>query len=192
MSMPAHAVTRRWTEEEFYTARDAAPASERWELVDGEVLVTPGAHWSHQGIVVRLIALMNAYVRKHSLGMLLTAPCDVRFEPGLVMQPDLMVVPEGHLRVRADTISRLLLAIEVISRSSARFDRVVKRPRHQRHAVSEYWIIDPEARIFERWQPDDERPAIASDSLRWHPAGATEPFVLDVPAFFDEVVPPEA
>jgi hypothetical protein len=48
MAMPAQrAPNRRWTEEEFYAARDAAPPGERWELVDGEVLVTPAPHWMH-------------------------------------------------------------------------------------------------------------------------------------------------
>src|SRR5437660_1715351 len=45
MGMPAQRQNRRWTEAEFYAARDAAPAGERWELVDGEVLVTPSPHW---------------------------------------------------------------------------------------------------------------------------------------------------
>lgn len=53
-----HTHRRRWTEQEFYAARDAAPAGERWELVDGDVLVTPSPHWSHQGIVTRLVVLL--------------------------------------------------------------------------------------------------------------------------------------
>ncbi|MDB4913907.1 MAG: hypothetical protein JWM95_1551 [Gemmatimonadetes bacterium] len=189
MSMPAYLAPRRWTEEEFYSARDAAPASERWELVDGEVLVTPGANWGHQDIVVQLLVLLAPYVRQHSLGVLLTAPCDVRFEPGLVVQPDISVVPAGHLRAKSDTVTKLTLAVEVISPSSARFDRVIKRPRYQQHGVSEYWIVDVESRIIERWQPDDARPAIIADRLTWHPAKATEPFVLDVAALFGDASP---
>ena len=46
MAVPATgAPHRRWTEEEFYSARDAAPSGERWELVNGEVLVTPSPHF---------------------------------------------------------------------------------------------------------------------------------------------------
>ena len=65
--MPARASHRRWTEEEFYSARDAAPRGERWELVDGEVLVTPAPHWAHQRIVGRLFVLLEAYVRANAL-----------------------------------------------------------------------------------------------------------------------------
>ena len=192
MSMPAYSATRRWTEEEFYAARDAAPEGERWELVDGEVLVTPGPHWSHQAIVARLFELLAPYVREHALGRLFTAPLDVRLEPGLTLQPDLLLVPDGQLRTMSDTVTALLLAVEAISPSSARFDRVKKRPRYQRHRVPEYWIVDPDSRVLERWQPDDERPAVLSESLSWQPDGATLPFVLDIVAFFREVLPPDA
>jgi Uma2 family endonuclease len=185
MAMPAHrALRRRWTEEEFYPARDAAPPGERWELVDGEVLVTPSPHWVHQHIVVRLTVLLDAYVRAHSLGDVFAAPLDVKLEPGLVPQPDLLVVPAGQLRRRSDIVRRLLLAVEIASSSSARHDRVTKRPRYQRNRVPEYWIVDESSQTVERWRPDDERPELLAEELTWHPTGAAEPFVLDLVSFF--------
>jgi hypothetical protein len=49
MAMPvSRALLRSWTEEEFYAARDAAPPGDRWELVNGWVLVTPSPHRMHQ------------------------------------------------------------------------------------------------------------------------------------------------
>ncbi len=191
MAMPAqHTLLRRWTEDQFYAARDAAPPGERWELVDGEVLVTPSPHWTHQRIVVRLTVLLDSYVRAHRLGEVFASPLDVKLEPGLVLQPDVLVVPAGELRVHADIVKRLLLAIEAISPSSARHDRVTKRPRYQRNRVPEYWIVDDSSRTIERWTPDDERPELIAEQLLWHPHGAPEPFVLDLVAFFAEVVPP--
>lgn len=189
MSMPAQQLpTRRWTEEEFLVARDAAPQGERWELVDGDVLVTPSPHWSHQGVVVGLVVLLHAYVREQPLGRVFTAPLDVKLEPGLVLQPDVLVVPTGQLHQSEYFVRMLLLAAETISPSSARFDRVVKRPRYQRNSVPEYWVIDSESRTFERWQPHDERPDIISEHLVWHPEGATRPFELDVQAFFTDAL----
>ena len=189
VSMPAHAPTSRWSDEEFQSARDLAPAGERWELVDGDVLVTPGPHWSHQGIVLELYAQLRTYVRPRALGTVYTSPLDVRLASGLVLQPDVFVVPAGHLREREDVIGRLLLACEVVSPSSARFDRVVKRPHYQRHRVAEYWILDGESRTIERWQPDDERPAVIADRMEWHPEGAPDAFQLDVPALFHNAAP---
>jgi Uma2 family endonuclease len=188
VAMPAQrAPRRRWTEEEFYAARDAAPAGERWELVDGDVLVTPSPHWMHQRIVVRLTVLLDAYVRTHALGEVFASPLDVKLEPGLVLQPDVLVVPAGELRNRADIVRHLLLALEVTSPSSARHDRVTKRPRYQRNRVPEYWIVDETSQTVERWRPDDERPELLAEQLVWHPVGAREPLVLELGTFFADV-----
>jgi Uma2 family endonuclease len=188
MAMPVHrAPARRWTEAEFYKARDAAPFGERWELVDGEVLVTPSPHWSHQRIVTRLAVLLYEYVRANRLGEVFTSPLDVKLEPGLVLQPDVLAVPAGELRTKSDIVRRLLFALETLSPSSARHDRVTKRPRYQRNRVPEYWIVDPLSETVERWRPDDARPEILSEQLVWHPDGASEPFVLDLVQFFADV-----
>jgi len=187
MGMPARATGRPWTEEEFYAARDAAPFGERWELVDGEVLVTPAPHWMHQRIIGRLFELIAPYVRHHSLGEALLSPLDVKLQPGLVLQPDVLVVPAGELRRHSDVVRRLLLAAEIVSPSSARYDRVKKRPHYQRNRVSEYWIVDDMSQLIERWTPDDERPELLAERLVWHPTGAGEPFVLDLVEFFKVV-----
>ena len=68
----------RGTEEEFYAARDAAPPGDRWELVNGQVLVTPSPHWMHQRIVGRLFELLAVYVRARGIGEALVSPLDVR------------------------------------------------------------------------------------------------------------------
>ena len=190
MGMPAQrAPHRRWTEAEFYAARDAAPPGERWELVDGEVLVTPSPHWTHQRIVSRLFARLDEYVRAQGLGEAFVSPLDVKLEPGLVLQPDMLVVPAGLLRRRSDIVRELLLAVETVSPSSARYDRVTKRPHYQRHRVSEYWIVDDTSRTIERWTPNDDRPELLAEQLIWHPVGTTEQFVLDLVRFFEEVAP---
>ena len=187
MAMPAHAPHRRWTEEEFYAARDAAPPGERWELVDGEVLVTPTPHWVHQRIVGRLFELITPYVRLHALGETFPSPLDVELEPGIVLQPDILVVPTRELTRRSDVVRRLLLAVEIVSPSSARHDRVRKRAHYQRSRVPEYWIVDETSQTIERWTPDDGRPELLAEQLAWQPSGTTEPFVLDLVRFFKEI-----
>ena len=104
--------------------------------------------------------------------------------PGAV---DIVADLIGQLERRSDVVSRLLLAVETLSPSSARHDRVTKRPAYQRNRVPEYWIVDEMSRTIERWTPDDERPDVLAERLVWHPAGATEPFVLDLVAFFEAV-----
>jgi Uma2 family endonuclease len=80
----------------------------------------------------------------------------------------------------------LPIAAEVLSPTSGRIDRVVKRPRYQRH-VAEYWIIDLDARLFERWRPNDERPEILPEVVEWHPEGAPTPLRLEVVRYFASV-----
>ena len=83
-------------------------------------------------------------------------------------------------------IGELLLAVEVLSPSSSRHDRVRKRPLYQRH-VPDYWIVDLDARLFERWAPADERPELLTETLVGHPAGATAPFMMDIAPYFASV-----
>jgi Uma2 family endonuclease len=135
--------------------------------------------------------MLEPYVRKYALGRIFVAPLDVLLDPKLVLQPDVLVVPPGEVRKRSDVLRRLLLAAEVVSPGSAKHDRVTKRPLYQVNRVSEYWIIDERSQTFERWRPDDERPAILSERLEWLPQGAAEPFVLDLPAYFAEIIPEE-
>lgn len=87
----------------------------------------------------------------------------------------------------ADPVQRVLLMAEVLSPSSARGDRVKRRAPYQRNRVSEYWIVDLDARVLERWRPDDDWPEILTARVEWLPDGANTPFALDLPAYFAEV-----
>ena len=76
------------------------------------------------------------------------------------------------------------LVVEVLSPSTARYDRVTKRRRYQRSVVPNYWIVDCDARVVEVWTPDAEGPMIASEVLRWQPDAALEPLNVDLAAYF--------
>ena len=75
----------------------------------------------------------------------------------------------------------------MLSPSTARADRIVKRRRFQRAKVPEYWIVDLDARLVERWRPGDRRPEVLEERLEWRPESSLAPLVLDLPAFFREV-----
>jgi Uma2 family endonuclease len=168
----------------------AAPfAAPRYELVDGELLVTPSPGAPHQKAITELFAVLLPYLARERVGTLITSPSDVELEPEFITQPDMFVVPMVEWRRVMNEglpVRALLLAIEVLSPSSSRHDRVRKRPHYQRH-VPDYWIVDLDARLVERWAPGDERPALLTETLVWHPAGATMPFPLDIPQYFAAV-----
>ena len=189
MAMPAEA-GRRWTAREVRELIAAAPlATPRYELVDGVLLVTPGSSLFHQRAVVELVIRLAGYLRTERVGHVITSPSDVELEPEFVTQPDVLVVPMAEWqRVATEglPIGELLLAVEVLSPSSSRHDRVRKRPLYQRH-VPDYWIVDLDARLFERWAPADERPELLTETLVWHPAGATAPLMMDIAPYFASV-----
>ena len=85
---------------------------------------------------------------------------------------------------------RLLLATEVLSPSTARYDQLVKRRHYVRNLV-EYWVVDLDARAIARNAPGDPRVDLHDEELVWHPTGAPEPLVLDVAAYFTRVLGPD-
>jgi Uma2 family endonuclease len=190
MAMPA-IDARRWTAREVRDLIDKTElVTPRYELVDGELLVTPSPHFVHQRAVTEILFLLGDYLRSHPVGFAVTSPSDIELEPEFISQPDGYVVPiDEALRLREGgkkPVHKVMLAIEVISPSSGRYDRVTKRLKYQRH-VPEYWIIDIDARIIERWTPTDTRPEILTSTLTWTPAAGVEPFVLDIARYFTDV-----
>ncbi len=81
----------------------------------------------------------------------------------------------------------LLLVAEVLSPSSTRFDRFVKRRRYQEAGVPVYWIIDGDEGAVEVWTPADAFPVFERERLAWHPAGATRAFTLEIEQLFRAV-----
>ena len=189
MGMAAQS-TRRWTAREVrQLITDAPQPTPRYELVDGELLVTPSPRLVHQFAVGELFVELHRYVHACGIGRVTSSPSDVELEAEDVRQPDLFVVSrEEAARVVREglPIRSLLLAVEVLSPSGARHDRVVKRPGYQRH-VGEYWIVDVDARVVERWQRGVARPEVLTDELSWQPAGAGAPFRLSLPKYFERV-----
>ena len=189
MGMPAHA-ERKWTAATVRQLIAAAPRSTpRYELVGGELLVTPSPGPVHQQAVALLLVALTGYCRVVRTVHVLPSPADVELAPDDVRQPDLFVMTTNEWqRVRREgfPVRELVLAIEVVSPSSARIDRVIKRPLyHQR--VEEYWVVDTDARLVERWRRDDPRPEMLASRLEWLPAGSTRPFEWDLAQYFDQV-----
>jgi len=106
-------------------------------------------------------------------------------EPDDLVQPDMFVCPV----VAKDwtDIRSLVLAVEVLSPTTERYDRGRKRRYFSRVGVPEYWIVDCDQRVIERWRPGAATPELAGTTLEWRPAGATRAFVLDLIAFFGTV-----
>lgn len=193
MSMPALR-NRPWTVEQLDELIERREGyTPRYELADGELLVTPSPSNRHQRIAFELAVLMREYVMLHQLGEVRLGPGAVRLDRASYFEPDVYVVPavNGRRQASAIAVTRVLLAIEVLSPSSARHDRITKRRYFQKHGVPDYWVVDGEACAFECWRPGDERAMLVDDVLTWRPQGTSTSLQLDITAFFDAVADEE-
>lgn len=189
MGMPA-TTPIRWTAE---MVRALPSDRNRYEVIDGELYVTPSPALRHQYAAGELYYLLRLYLSEHPIAQAVSAPSDVEFDWQNMVEPDVFVLPlvKGRRPRSVEEAESLLLAVEVLSPSSARSDRNSKRKLYQRFRVPQYWIVDLDARVVERWRPDDERPEILTDAVDWQPDAIRPPFVVDLPAFFARVCDPD-
>ena len=180
-------IARRWTVDGIHSFPDD---DNRYEVIDGELFVTPAPRWSHQDAVRELSRIIHEYVQRERIGHVFHAPADVDFSNTRLVQPDLFVVPlvNGRRPGRFRDVGRLLLAVEVLSPGTARADRVTKRTLFRAEGVPDYWIVDLDARCVERSTPSDERIDMFVDELAWHPAGASTPLAIHLPTLFASVL----
>lgn len=127
------------------------PDHNRYEIVDGELFVTPSPRTLHQIIVGNLHTDLMIYVRLNKVGKAFVAPLDVVFTSSTVLIPDIIFVSSDRLNVVGEkNISGAPdLVVEVISDSSRRLDREVKLKQYALYGVAEFWLIDPDGRTIE-------------------------------------------
>ena len=185
MAMPAQPT--EWTVE---MVRALPDDGNRYEVIGGELFMTPAPSWTHQRAVGELFRILMPYLEEHVLGDAIIAPADVLFGPKDMVEPDLFVVPlvDGSAPRTWEAVGRLLLAVEVLSPSTLRTDRRDKRDLYQRKGVPEYWIIDVDARQVERWRPNDASPETLIETLAWQPDRFTVPLAIDLPKYFGRVL----
>ena len=185
MGMPAKQT--EWTAE---MVRAIPEDGNRYEVLDGELLVSPAPSYRHQAVLARLYDVIRPYVERYSLGWTRWSPADIEFSPKTSLQPDLFVVPnEGTGEPRSwKDVKRLLLVVEGLSPSTERADRFLKRPAYQAANIPEYWIVNIESRLVERWRPTTDRPEVVSDVLEWQPKPTIPPLRITL----DEVFGPQS
>ena len=186
MGMPETA--RPWTREMVLALPDDG---NRYELFDGQLLVTPAPRPRHEEAVMTLLERLFDYLRGSTLGHAFVSPSALTLGGGQYAQPDIYILP-GPRRPAPDRWEDLdlpILVVEILSPSTAWNDRQVKRRTFQRLGIPEYWIVDLDARLIERWKPTDSRPEILTEVLEWHPQEG-KPLTIDLPGFFDGILGP--
>jgi Uma2 family endonuclease len=159
------ALATHWTAE---MVRALPDDGNRYEVVDGELLVTPSPARRHQGVLWRLQVALATYLK--SVDMVdagVTSPADISWAGDILVQPDLFVVAPAEARAAWPGIQTLLLVVEVLSPGTARADRNRKRLAYQRHNVGCYWIVDHEHATVEIWRPGDTAPTLERERVLW-------------------------
>ncbi len=160
----------------------------RYETVHGELLVTPAPRLWHQEVVARIFVALRGYLDTQGCGHAFQSPADISWGPDILVQPDLFVADRMQARsLEWSQVKSLLLTIEVLSPTTARFDRYTKRRLYQEVGIPFYWIVDPDEKLVEVWTPEDQFPKVELERVTWKPEGVQDEFVVDLEELFKPI-----
>lgn len=123
---------------------------ERYELLNGELVMPPLPLTGHQMISIALASRLYLYVEETGLGTVVAAPTDVVLPDTDVVQPDVLFISKqrNHILTRENVRGAPDLVVEILSPATAEHDRTIKLDLYAQHGVKEYWIVDPEAKTI--------------------------------------------
>jgi Uma2 family endonuclease len=127
------------------------PEESRYEILDGDLIMSPSPTARHQEAVLALAEIFRAFVREHSLGRVFVAPLDVVLSDTDVVQPDVLFVSRDRERIIEErgVMGAPDMVVEVLSPATAERDRTVKAKLYARAGVKELWLVDPETKTIE-------------------------------------------
>jgi Uma2 family endonuclease len=171
--------TKRWTLRELHSLPDDG---NKYELVHGELFVTPAPSVEHETIAARLSAILTPYVTRHGLGHV-HHPRSVVQRKGSETEPDLMV-RHAHTGPRKSWATAPIpsLVVEIVSPSTRRRDYGAKKDFYKEVGVPEYWIVDGERLVITVIQAGVSHELF--DRVFWSPAGVVTPLEIRVDALF--------
>ena len=119
----------------------------RYELILGEIAMSPSPNKKHQRALSRLNNRTSAFVEQHQLGEVFFAPFDVKFSPYSVVEPDLFYISREKRFTLGDNFvdGAPDMVVEVLSPSNRMQDLVKKAALYAQYGVAEYWVVDPES-----------------------------------------------
>lgn len=160
----------------------------RYEVVWGELLVSPAPSPAHQRVVLRLATALGAYCERVGGLETMISPADISWSDDTLVQPDVFVVPRAEAAGGGwNAVQTLQLVVEVLSPGTARHDRFTKRRLYQERGIPTVWLVDLEAASVEVWTPTEPRPTIVRDTLTWQAPGAPQALRIDIPELLRSV-----
>jgi Uma2 family endonuclease len=124
---------------------------DRYELVDGVVVMSPSPSFPHQQVIVEVLYQLESW-RRGGGPIRVTTECDVRFSASVVYRPDVVAYRAERVPKSARTLDTAPdLVIEVASPGSRSMDLLTKRDDYEKFGVIEYWVIDPDTGGVRVW-----------------------------------------
>jgi Uma2 family endonuclease len=161
----------------------------RYELLDGVLLVTPAPTYAHQVVATRLTVALSQALASSSLARVVAVGAIQRGER-TQLQPDILVVPAAFpIKTHWRDLHGWWLAVEVLSPSSRIYDREVKRDAYFTLGVEEYWLVDPDDCAVEVWRRGDREGQRFTTTLVWRPAALDRNVVVDLDELFRDIEP---
>ena len=179
MAMPQPLPVPRYTIADLQRFPDDG---QRYELLEGFLLVTPAPGAPHQLIASRLQVALANYLGKRAH---VTGPGVIERKPKTHLEPDLLVFP-GPIKkdVKWTDLTAHWLAVEVFSRSSRTYDRAYKRDAYLALGVPEVWLVDRRERAVFVCRPGAGERRVTG-TLRWRPEGTVEEMALEIEEVFE-------
>ncbi len=172
--------TRAWTRADLARLPDDG---NRYEVLDGALLVTPQAAFDHQEVATRLAVALSAHCATHQIGVVVA--------PGAIphgkseLQPDVQVIPGRPPRgAKWTSLPRPILVVEVLSDSTSRRDLGIKRDAFLRWGIPEYWVVDLDARCVHVFRVEAADGEVVDGTLIWRSAPSNAPLELRVAELF--------
>lgn len=142
------------TQKKIYTYQDYLNLPNdrnRYEIINGELIMTPAPKIIHQDISRNIEIELALFVRKHKLGKVYYAPCDIVLSNENVVQPDILFISKENMDIiTEDNIQGAPdIVIEILSPSTGYYDLVAKKDIYETFGVKEYWIVDPKKQWVE-------------------------------------------
>jgi len=138
---------RKYTYEDYLKTPDEV----RYELIEGELIMTPSPATRHQWISIRLTSEIFKYVMENNLGEVFAAPYDVVFDNYNIVQPDILFISKERLNIIGEKNVQGApdFVIEILSESTAYRDAIQKKKLYAKFGVKEYWIVAPDDKLVE-------------------------------------------
>ena len=158
----------------------------RYELLDGVLLVTPAPNPPHDVVRERIARALYLYFGPSPIARVSAGAVEIA--PGLHLEPDILVLPvTPKVPARWTDVRTWWLAVEISGRGSRVYDRDFKRTAYTAVGVGEVWRADLAARCVFVTRPGDAAEYRADERLVWHPPQMRVPLVIDVPALFEGI-----